>query len=165
MTPSWKTKLNRSISTVEDGISRWLQHCYKTCCKKDGYCERQACIIWRWYHHRNVISRQVNLDITSLLHLTSFYILISHTSTTLVIIIALTINTTTTLHHELMWLNQFWAFSSTTIGVACSTVGLTPSTAGENGERRSSSGNEHWSNKAISIWWNCIKGFRICDSI
>jgi len=24
VTPSWKTKLNRSISAVEDGISRWL---------------------------------------------------------------------------------------------------------------------------------------------
>ena len=24
VTPSWKTKLNRSISTVEDGIPEWL---------------------------------------------------------------------------------------------------------------------------------------------
>jgi len=32
VTPSWKTKLNRSISSMEDGIPRWLQHCYKMCC-------------------------------------------------------------------------------------------------------------------------------------
>jgi len=36
VTPSWKTELNRSISTVEDGIPRGLQHRYKTCCKKNG---------------------------------------------------------------------------------------------------------------------------------
>ena len=36
VTLSWKTKLNRSISVVEDGIPRWLQHCHKTCCKKGG---------------------------------------------------------------------------------------------------------------------------------
>jgi len=36
VTPSWKTKLNRSISTMEDGISRWLQHCHKMCCEKGG---------------------------------------------------------------------------------------------------------------------------------
>jgi len=47
VTLSWKTKLNRSISTVEDGIPRWLQHCYKACCKKGGCYGRQACIIWR----------------------------------------------------------------------------------------------------------------------
>ena len=43
----WKTELNRSISTVEDGIPKWLQHYYKMCCKKGGCCERWACIIWR----------------------------------------------------------------------------------------------------------------------
>ena len=47
ITPSWKTELNRSISTVEDGIPRELQHCHKTCCKKGGHHRRQACIIWR----------------------------------------------------------------------------------------------------------------------
>jgi len=36
LTPSWKTKLNMSISTIEDRISGWLQHCYKICCKKGG---------------------------------------------------------------------------------------------------------------------------------
>ena len=43
----WKTELNRSISAMEDGIPRGLQHHHKTCCKKDSYCRRQACIIWR----------------------------------------------------------------------------------------------------------------------
>ena len=47
VTPSWKTELNRSISTMEDGIPGWLQHRYKTCCKKDGCYGRQACIFWR----------------------------------------------------------------------------------------------------------------------
>ena len=28
VTPLWKTKLNRSISTMEDGIPGWLQHCH-----------------------------------------------------------------------------------------------------------------------------------------
>jgi len=36
VTPSWKTKLNRSISAVEDRISEWLQYCHKMCCKKGG---------------------------------------------------------------------------------------------------------------------------------
>jgi len=36
VTPSWKTKLNRSIPAMEDGIPRELQRCYKTCCKKGG---------------------------------------------------------------------------------------------------------------------------------
>ena len=36
VTLSWKTKLNRSISTVEDGIPRELQHHHKMCCKKGG---------------------------------------------------------------------------------------------------------------------------------
>ena len=47
VTPSWKTELNRSISTVEDRISRWLQHCHKMCCEKGGHHGRQACIIRR----------------------------------------------------------------------------------------------------------------------
>ena len=36
VTPSWKTELNRSIPTVEDGIPRELQYCHKTCCEKGG---------------------------------------------------------------------------------------------------------------------------------
>ena len=47
VTPSWKTKLNRSISAMEDGIPGWLQHCYKIYYEKDGCYERQTCIIWR----------------------------------------------------------------------------------------------------------------------
>ena len=43
----WKTKLNRSIPTVEDGISRELQYYCKTCCEKDNHCGRWACMIWR----------------------------------------------------------------------------------------------------------------------
>jgi len=59
VTLSWKTELN--ISTVEDGISRGLQHHHKTCCEKGGHCGRRACIVWRWFHHGDIISRQVDL--------------------------------------------------------------------------------------------------------
>ena len=45
ITLSQKTKLNRSISTMEDRISGGLQHRHKMCCKKDGHHERWACII------------------------------------------------------------------------------------------------------------------------
>ena len=34
VTLSWKTKLNRSISAIEDGIPGQLQHHHKMCCKK-----------------------------------------------------------------------------------------------------------------------------------
>jgi len=37
VTLSWKTKSNRSISTVEDGIPGWVQHHHKTCCEKGGH--------------------------------------------------------------------------------------------------------------------------------
>jgi len=47
VTPSWKTESNRSISTIEDGIPKWLQHHHKMCCEKDGCCRRWACIIGR----------------------------------------------------------------------------------------------------------------------
>ena len=47
VTSSWKTKLNRSISTMEDGISGKLLHHHKTCCKKGGCRERWACMFWR----------------------------------------------------------------------------------------------------------------------
>ena len=53
----WKTELNRSISTMEDGISRGLQYRHETCCEKGGHHGRQACMIWRWFHCRDVISR------------------------------------------------------------------------------------------------------------
>ena len=43
----WKTKLNRSISAVENGISGWLQYCHKMCCEKGGCHGRWAYMIWR----------------------------------------------------------------------------------------------------------------------
>jgi len=44
LTPSWKTELNRSISTMEDRISAGLQHRHETCCEKGGRRGRQACV-------------------------------------------------------------------------------------------------------------------------
>ena len=61
VTLSWKTKLNRSISAVEYRIPGWLQHCYEMCCKKGDCRGRWACMIWRWFHHGNIISGQVDL--------------------------------------------------------------------------------------------------------
>ena len=55
LTPSWKTELNRSISAVEDGIPRGLQHRHKTCCEKGGHRGRRACMVQRWHHCRDVI--------------------------------------------------------------------------------------------------------------
>ena len=55
LTPSWKTKLNRSISVMEDGIPRRLQHRHETCCKKGGHRGRRACMVQRWHHHGNVV--------------------------------------------------------------------------------------------------------------
>ena len=49
-----------------------------------------------------------------------------------------------------MQLNQLQAFSST-IEAACSTVGSTPSIAGEIGKGRSNSGNEYRGDKATSV--------------
>ena len=37
VTLSWKTKLNKSISAVEDRIPKWLQHHLKMCCEKSGH--------------------------------------------------------------------------------------------------------------------------------
>jgi len=67
VTPSWKTELNRSISTVEDRIPRGLQHHHKTCCEKGGCCGRRACIFWRCFHRGDIISRQVDLHMTTIL--------------------------------------------------------------------------------------------------
>jgi len=47
VTLSWKTELNRSISTMEDRIPRWLQHHHEMCCEKGGHHGRQACVFWR----------------------------------------------------------------------------------------------------------------------
>ena len=44
VTLSWKTELNRSISTMEDRIFRWLQHRHEMCCKKGGHHGRQTCM-------------------------------------------------------------------------------------------------------------------------
>ena len=46
VTLSWKTELNRSISAIEDGIPRELQHRHKMCCEKGGHCGRWAYMIW-----------------------------------------------------------------------------------------------------------------------
>ena len=59
VTPSWKTKLNRSISAMKDGIPRWLQHHYKTCCEKGG-------------HHGKQVSRSKKVDLTSFLFFSFF---------------------------------------------------------------------------------------------
>ena len=61
VTLSWKTELNRSISTMKDRIPGWLQHRHETCCEKDGCCRRQACMIWRCFYCRNIISGWVDL--------------------------------------------------------------------------------------------------------
>ena len=45
ITPLWKTKLNKSISAVEDGISRGLQHRHEMCCEKGGCRGRRACMV------------------------------------------------------------------------------------------------------------------------
>ena len=64
-TPSWKTKLNRSISAVEDEIPGGLQHRHKTCCEKGGRRGRRACMVQRWFHCGDIVFRPVDLYITS----------------------------------------------------------------------------------------------------
>ena len=44
---------------MEDGIPRWLQHHHETCCEKGGCHGRQACMVQRWFHCRDVISGQM----------------------------------------------------------------------------------------------------------
>jgi len=51
---------------VEDRIPRWLQHHHETCCEKGGHYGRQACMVWRWFHCGDIISRQVDLYMTKL---------------------------------------------------------------------------------------------------
>ena len=65
VTPSWKTELNRSISIVEDGISGGLQHRHETYCEKGGRCGRRACMVQRWFHRGDIISRQMDLYMTT----------------------------------------------------------------------------------------------------
>jgi len=50
---------------MEDGIPEGLQHHHKTYYEKDGCHGRQACIIWRWFHYRDVISGQMDLHMTT----------------------------------------------------------------------------------------------------
>ena len=49
---------------MKDGIPRWLQYCHEMCCEKDSCYGRRACMIRRWFHHRDVISGQVDLHMT-----------------------------------------------------------------------------------------------------
>ena len=53
---------------MEDGISGGLQHHHETCCKKGGCCERQACMVWKWFHCGDVVSGQVDLHMTQIIH-------------------------------------------------------------------------------------------------
>jgi len=64
VTLSWKTELNRSISVIEDGIPGRLQHCHEMCCEKGGRRGRWACRVQRWFHRRDVVSKQVDLYMT-----------------------------------------------------------------------------------------------------
>ena len=50
---------------MEDGISRGLQHHHEMCCEKDGHHGRWACMVRKWFHRRDVVSRQVELYMTS----------------------------------------------------------------------------------------------------
>ena len=49
---------------MEDGISGGLQHCHEMCCEKGGCCGRRACMVQRWFHRGDVVSRQVDLYMT-----------------------------------------------------------------------------------------------------
>ena len=46
---------------MEDRIPRWLHHCYKVCCEKGGHHRRQAYMVERQYHCRDVIFGWVDL--------------------------------------------------------------------------------------------------------
>jgi len=50
---------------MEDEISGGLQYCHETCCKKGGHRGRRACMVQRWFHRRDVVSRQVDLYMTT----------------------------------------------------------------------------------------------------
>ena len=66
LTPLWKTELNRSISVMEDGISRGLQHRHETCCEKGGCRGRWACMVQRWHRHGDVVFQTGGLVYDSL---------------------------------------------------------------------------------------------------
>ena len=40
---------------MKDRIPRRLQHRHETCCEKGSHRGRQACMVQRWHHHRNVV--------------------------------------------------------------------------------------------------------------
>ena len=63
MTLPWKTRSDRSISIIEDGISGLLHYCCMVCCKEDGCYGKWAfrLDVNKEYHCRNIISKQVNL--------------------------------------------------------------------------------------------------------
>jgi len=54
---------------MEDRISGGLQYHHEMCCEKGGCHGRQACMVQRWFYRGDVISRQVDLYMTSLLYL------------------------------------------------------------------------------------------------
>ena len=63
MTLLWKTKSNKSISIIEDGISELLYHYYEVHCEKDSYCRRQL-VQWtlrKQYYYRDIFSRWMDL--------------------------------------------------------------------------------------------------------
>ena len=49
---------------MEDGISGGLQHHHEICCKKGGRHGRRACMVQKWFHCGNIVSRQVDLYMT-----------------------------------------------------------------------------------------------------
>ena len=49
---------------MEDRISGGLQHHHEICYKKGGHYGRRACMVQKWFHCRNIVSRQVDLHMT-----------------------------------------------------------------------------------------------------
>ena len=49
---------------MEDGISRGLQYCHEMCCEKGGCYGRWTCMVQRWFHCGDIVSRQVDLYMT-----------------------------------------------------------------------------------------------------
>ena len=49
---------------MEDEIPRGLQHHLEMCYEKGGCHGRQACMIWRWFYHGDVISGCMDLYMT-----------------------------------------------------------------------------------------------------
>ena len=49
---------------MEDRIPGGFQHCHEMCCEKDGHCGRRACMVRKWFHCGDIVSRQVDLHMT-----------------------------------------------------------------------------------------------------